>query len=257
MIENDIVTPSTFNELCINFGFYNDKGSFQPFDFKSQLKNKIYINYYSNGKLKPFKFTYDYKNLSWDTLMKGIVSRHNYFNSSNTYLRMDFIIEIDKSYLNDLKIMLEKIQDKCKTFIAIYYQSDKLEDYIMTNICNCDRKNSNIVYFNNIKFKYIFGKRNDNNSYKTKIFMKTIKDGSLINELITEFDEILKKHYFTIPVIQLSNVYTKIVDKKIYITCEFFLEESILYKNNVFVEKKEYTETDIDTSTINENTYYS
>jgi hypothetical protein len=246
------IIPENFNESDIKFGYYNNKGELQPIDKDTIIENncKLYIGYLNNGIFKPLKFSYNHNNLSWRELAKCKVFYNNYFDINSKNLKLNLIMDGDKNYVKDFKNMLDKIKICSNFFIGNLIKNKK---FTVTDTYTVDIKKGNTVYLNNIRFKQSF--KNTDIS-KTTIFLKKPVNGEIIDELITDYEDIVNKFYHIIPVLHLSALYIKFTDNKISISQDVFLEEAVIYKNKPVIKKTEIKPiTIINTSNLNEDDY--
>lgn len=260
MTKQCIITPSEFDPSKLNLGYFNANGEFHKLEDKEQLRKttrdnhyKIHIGYSHNSDFNHFLFTYDI-NINWKKLPKGVINYNNFFDKSSKTPKLDLLMDTKETYVDDFIDMLNSIKIICKKFIEVHYP--KKEKYIFTikNLYNPKMEN-NICYLNNIKFKKSF-QSDDENTYKSKIYLKKRINGELIDELITDYEELLMKYYRVIPIIHLYGLYLKVDNNTIYVTQELFLEEIVLYKDETLsVKPKSVIKSNINTILLDDHDY--
>lgn len=257
-INKNILTPSEFNTNNLDFGYFDANGEFYKLKDNESLNQgkienhyKIHIGYKTDNKIKHLLFTYDVSNIKWNKLPKGIINYNNFFDKSSKVPKLDLLTNSEEPYIDDFIDMLNSIKIMCKKFVEIHYPKKKQYKFIIKNVYNQKLEN-NICYINNIKFKKSF-KPDNENTYKSKIYLKKRVNGELIDELITDYDSLLMKYFRVVPIIHLYGLYLKVDDNTVYVTQELFLEEILLYNDNTFIKSKPIS--NINTIMLNDNDY--
>lgn len=258
-MEENIITPSDFSQSNIIFGYFNANGEFHKLENKEELKNekienhyKIHIGYKHNDQIKHLKLTYDYSNIKWKDLPKGIITYNDFFDKNSKTPKIDLTMKFEETYTEDFLEMLDSIRITCKKFMEIYYPKTKYKCCIKNVYTH---KMNNIYYINNIKFKKSF-LTDDENSYKSKIYIKKRINNELKDELITNYETLLKKYYRTISVIHLYGLYIKVENNIVNITQNLYLEKALLYKDSsLFAKPKNDEKSGIDTIMLHDDDY--
>jgi hypothetical protein len=211
----------------------------------------VYKNY---NEIKHFFFTYDISNIKWTKLPKGVINYNNYFDKSSKTPKLDLLMNVEETYVDNFIDMINSIKIICKKFIEIHYPKKKQYVFIIKNVYNQKMEN-NLCYINNIKFKKMF-QQNNENTYKSKNYLKKRINGELIDEPTTDYESLLMKYYRVVPIIHLYGLYLKVDNNIIYVTQELFLEEILLYKDDtLYVKPKSIMKSNVNTIMLNDNDY--
>lgn len=257
-MEKQVVTPSDFEQSNITFGYFNVNGEFHELENKKDFKQekienhyKIHIGYKHN-KIKHLKLTYDYSNINWKSLPKGIVTYNDFFDKNSKILKLDLTMNYEETYTEEFIEMLDSIRIICRKFMEKYYPKTKYKCCIKNVYTH---KMNNIYYINNIKFKKSFSV-DDENPYKSKIYMKTRVNNELTDELITNYEPLLKKYYRTITVIHLYGLYIKVENNIVNITQILYLEKVLFYKDkSLFTNPSNEEKSGINTTILHDDDY--